>query len=333
MVQVKDKISGLKSTIYSKSGRLGEKQSGDPGVDVSGEVIYEATEVVEDPATETSEEKDFEVTDEPEGKNGKARKSLSLKKLFSSKSSFAVSRKKEIKEEVLSDPEEIPFFPPEPDFLIEQGFTEIERHWLKAPHSYVCIYEDTNKNSFYKVFEPEITMKERIILEETDSHLKSVIIYDNPAEKRPKAIESGTISAIARNFDSSITKERIGVIEYYLRRNFEGYGKLDPLMRDENIEDITCNGSRLPVYIYHRKYANLPTNIIFEPVEINRFVLKLAQKADKQLSLTTPLVDAALPEGARAQITYTDVVSSKGSSFTIRKFRSEPMTPIDLIYY
>lgn len=59
--------------------------------------------------------------------------------------------------------------------------------------------------------------------------------------------------------------------------------------------------------------------------------MKLAQKAGKQLSLTTPLVDAALPDGSRAQITYSDIISSKGSSFTIRKFKADPMTPADLV--
>ncbi|MBN1432300.1 MAG: type II/IV secretion system ATPase subunit [Methanomicrobiaceae archaeon] len=227
-------------------------------------------------------------------------------------------------------------YPEKPDIkpeLLPDSVEVLECHWLNPPHSYACIYEDSNKNLFYSVFEPEISMKERIILEETDSHLKSVLIYDSPASQVPGKIDSRQIFSIARNFDDKIQEDRVAVIEYYLKRNFHGYGKLDPLMRDENIEDITCNGSGIPVYLYHRKYANLPTNLVFEPSEINRFVMKLAQKADKQLSLTSPLVDAALPGGARAQITYTDVVSSKGSSFTIRKFRSEPMTPADLIYY
>lgn len=247
--------------------------------------------------------------------------------------SLALFKKEEAAGEPLYEKGPVPPHPPEPGFLKEKGYKELERHWLLAPHSYACIYEDNIKNLFYSIFEPEITMKERIILEETDSHLKSVLIYDSPANRIPDEIDSGQIYRIAKNFDEKISGDRVAVIEYYLRRNFQGYGKLDPLMRDENIEDITCNGSGIPVYLYHRKYANLPTNLVFEPAEINRFVLKLAQKADKQLSLTSPLVDAALPGGARAQITYTDVVSSRGSSFTIRKFRSEPMTPVDLIYY
>ncbi|WP_319377852.1 type II/IV secretion system ATPase subunit [uncultured Methanocorpusculum sp.] len=133
------------------------------------------------------------------------------------------------------------------------------------------------------------------------------------------------------SFDKELPPERIETLIYYLYRNFLGYGKLDPLLHDDKIEDITCNGANIPIFLYHRRFGNIETNCSFENIELNKFVLKLAQKADKQLSLTTPLVDAALPDGSRAQITYSDIVSSKGSSFTIRKFKADPMTPADLV--
>jgi flagellar protein FlaI len=102
---------------------------------------------------------------------------------------------------------------------------------------------------------------------------------------------------------------------------------------DEYLEDISCNGHTLPVYIHHRLYGSIPTTVSFGAEELNKFVLKLAQKADKQVSITTPLLDASLPNGARAQITYSDVISTKGSSFTIRKFRADPMTPQTLMSF
>ncbi len=73
--------------------------------------------------------------------------------------------------------------------------------------------------------------------------------------------------------------------------------------------------------------------MLFSSGELNRYILKLSQKADKQISIASPLLDAPLPDGSRVQMTYTDVVSSKGSSFTIRRFKKDPMTPIDLIRY
>lgn len=217
--------------------------------------------------------------------------------------------------------------------LLPDTLEVLDSYWLYPPHSFAVIVTDKEKNRQYMVFEPKITEKERIILEETDAQLRSVILYDSKTQPEGLDLNSTIVYRIIKNLDENIEDERIDIIRYYLRRNFNGYGKLDPLMNDEGIEDITCNGPDIPVFIFHRKYSNLPVNIIFEGNELNKFVLKIAQKADKQLSLTAPLVDAALPEGARAQITYTDVVSSKGSSFTIRKFKSDPMTPVDLIDY
>ncbi|MBN2735279.1 MAG: type II/IV secretion system ATPase subunit [Methanomicrobiaceae archaeon] len=217
--------------------------------------------------------------------------------------------------------------------LLPDSLEILDSYWLYPPHSYAVIVSDSDSNKEYMVFEPRISEKEHLILEETDAQLRSVILYDPGLKKDGLKFDSDIVHRIIRNLDPEITYERINIICYYLERNFQGYGKLDPLMHDENIEDITCNGPDIPVFIFHRKYSNLPVNMIFDANELNKFVLKIAQKADKQLSLTAPLVDAALPEGARAQITYTDVVSSKGSSFTIRKFKSDPMTPVDLIDY
>jgi len=108
-------------------------------------------------------------------------------------------------------------------------------------------------------------------------------------------------------------------------------GPLEALMQDPALEDISCNGEKLPVFVFHRNFGSIPTSILFQEGELNLFVLKLAQKANKQISLTNPMLDATLPGGSRVQITYSNVISLRGSSFTIRKFRAEPMTPLDLL--
>ena len=279
---------------------------------------------------ETKEEKKPETGQQ--GEERKADISGKFKDYMAILKNLVQSDNQEIEDVVLSHAD----YPENPEIkpgLLPESLEILESYWLLPPHSYAVIVKDAEKNLQYMIFEPKITEKEHIILEETDAQLRSVILYDSKAQNEQLNLDSELVYKIVRNLDQNIADDRIEVIRYYLYRNFKGYGKLDPLMHDEGIEDITCNGPDIPVFIFHRKYSNLPVNIIFEGNELNRFVLKIAQKADKQLSLTAPLVDAALPEGARAQITYTDVVSSKGSSFTIRKFKSDPMTPVDLIDY
>ena len=207
----------------------------------------------------------------------------------------------------------------------------LERYWLIPPFAYAKIVKNLEMDLEYVIVEPMVSEKEFILLEETYEELRNVLIYTSPASRETAAFDEGRVREVIRSFDPEIDNERIDILIYFLRRNFAGFGKLDPLMHDANIEDITCNGKDVPIFIYHRNYANLATNIRFEEDELNKYALKIAQKANKQMSLTTPLVDAALPGGSRAQITYSDVVSSKGSSFTIRKFKADPMTPVDLI--
>jgi flagellar protein FlaI len=216
---------------------------------------------------------------------------------------------------------------------IGEGDVAEEAYWLYQPHAYAVIFQDVNKERLYRVIEPELSPRERIILEETHETLRDVLVYDKPVAKGELFLEYAEVAKIVRTYDPTMNDDRLSVIYYYLRRNLNGYGKIDPLMYDELLEDISCNGHDLPVYVHHRYYGSIPTSIFFEAEELNRFVLKLSQKADKQVSLTSPLLDASLPNGARAQITYSDVVSTKGSSFTIRKFRSDPMTPATLLAF
>lgn len=220
--------------------------------------------------------------------------------------------------------------PPAPDCLIDEN---ADHYWLTEPFSFARIVTGEDDDLMYEVSEPKISQKELIVLEEVYERLRSVLVYDTPKKRQDMTLDENQIREIIKYFVPEIPDDRSDVLIYYLRRNFIGYGKLDPLMHDDMIEDITCNGANIPVYVYHRKYSNLPTNLSFENNELNKFALKLAQKADKQISLTTPIVDAALPDGSRAQITYSDIVSSKGSSFTIRRFKADPMTPVDLLSF
>lgn len=123
-------------------------------------------------------------------------------------------------------------------------------------------------------------------------------------------------------------------ILYYIEREIAGFGPLNPLMLDPNLEDISCNGVGVPIYVYHRKYESMPTNIVFQTQEdLDSYVVKLAHMAGKHISVAFPILDASLPGGHRLAATFMKEVSQKGSTFTIRKFREDPITIVDMISY
>ena len=116
-------------------------------------------------------------------------------------------------------------------------------------------------------------------------------------------------------------KESRDKIYYHIFREFLGYGKIDIIMEDEGIEDISCDGHQVPIFLYHKKYSELTTNVEFEEEEeLNSFVVRLAQICGKQISIYSPIVDGKLPDGSRLQTTLARTVT-RGSTFTIRKFK------------
>ncbi|MCJ7424405.1 type II/IV secretion system ATPase subunit, partial [Candidatus Bathyarchaeota archaeon] len=112
-----------------------------------------------------------------------------------------------------------------------------------------------------------------------------------------------------------------------------GYGILDILMKDQNIEDISCNGTGIPIYAWHRHYESLPTNVVYSSKEeLNMFITRLAYKAGHQISVSRPILEGALPEGFRVHLTLEEV-SKRGDTFTIRKVKAIPYTVVDLISF
>ncbi|MBU0497614.1 MAG: type II/IV secretion system ATPase subunit [Candidatus Thermoplasmatota archaeon] len=142
------------------------------------------------------------------------------------------------------------------------------------------------------------------------------------------------ISKILKNYEKITDKVLINKFLYYIKRDFIGYGKIDPLMRDPNIEDISCDGSGVPIFLYHRIYGSLKSNVVYaNEDELSAFVVRLAQKCGKHISIAEPMLDATMPDGSRIQMTLSKTVTAKGSTFTIRKFRADPITATDLINY
>ncbi len=119
---------------------------------------------------------------------------------------------------------------------------------------------------------------------------------------------------------------------YFLERYYTGYGIIHPLMSDQRIEDITCDGVGIPVFVFIKEYGFMPTNIVFNSEDsLNFFIRKIAQEGGKQISVSVPVVEVALKDGSRVSASLGRYVTTRGPSFSIRKFREVPISPVDLI--
>jgi len=130
---------------------------------------------------------------------------------------------------------------------------------------------------------------------------------------------------------STLNEYQVEKLLYMLKRDFIGYGLIDPIKHDINVEDISCDGYNSRVFVYHTDYEQIISNVEHGESDLDDFVVKLAQRSGKGISKRQPQIDATLPDGSRAQLTLGREVSDHGTNYTIRQFKDVPFTPIDLI--
>ena len=187
----------------------------------------------------------------------------------------------------------------------------------------------------YSVVEPHLSEHEQsalTIIENAFEKLVSTNAELIDAEQREKYLHERFYSLV-HIFGLRLTDVQKERMYFHLRKQYLGYSSIDTLMKDKYIEDISCNGSDMYLYVQHRTYGSVRTNVKFAEVELNNFVLRLAQISGRHVSLLQPIRDLTLPDGSRANITLGGEVTKKGSTFTIRKFRANPISSIELMDY
>ena len=223
------------------------------------------------------------------------------------------------------------------DFSMLDGanYKEIDLYPVNEPYAYIRIIHDPDLHEYkYQVIEPSLSDKEYELLssikmrlvETLDVNLKN-ITHDNANEYLRTRV-----NALLSDYRIILSPANREKIYYYVIRDFVGYGKIDAMMRDTRIEDISCDGPNTPIYIYHKEHESIPSTIEFHgDDELDSFVIRIAQVCGRHISISNPLLDATMPEGSRIQLTLGREVTTRGSTFTIRRFNEDPMTPSDLV--
>ncbi len=215
----------------------------------------------------------------------------------------------------------------------------VDFYSVKPPYSYVLIYIDEEERIRYHTIEPILTRRELAGLIKLKAllyqefHVRGEIL--RKSVKDP--LEAGkliaqTVRRMARDYGLKLPVLSIEKLTYYVVRDTVGYGPLDVIINDPAIEDIFCDGTALPIYVWHQRYEWLRSNVIFiDEDELMRYVRKLAVRAGKELSYAQPLLDGAIPPWKYRLHATHPVVTYRGPSFTIRKFRENPFTLPELV--
>ncbi len=147
---------------------------------------------------------------------------------------------------------------------------------------------------------------------------------------------TGWLSSRISGFETKkilISERELETIKYYMIRNIIEHGPLEPIIRDPFIEDIHSIGTA-DLYIVHKVFGMMATNVKFrDAAHLDEFLRTMSERIGKPVSDAKPIIDGALPDGSRINIVYSEDVSKKGSSFTIRKFSEKPFTVTALIKF
>ncbi|MDI9619633.1 MAG: ATPase, T2SS/T4P/T4SS family [Candidatus Nezhaarchaeota archaeon] len=185
----------------------------------------------------------------------------------------------------------------------------------------------------YFIEEVELSVEERLVLERL-MDIMTVEVEPPEGEVDVKSYLESEARRLARKYGVAkhLGEESWSKVLYYLRRDMIGYGPIDVIMNDRMIEDVSVNGVNIPVYVWHRRYESMPTNLtIIDEATLDDVLIKLTHVAQKHISTAFPILDAMLPTKDRVAATFRREVSPKGSTFCIRRFREEPFSVVDLV--
>ncbi|WEL16846.1 MULTISPECIES: type II/IV secretion system ATPase subunit [unclassified Halorhabdus] len=212
---------------------------------------------------------------------------------------------------------------------------------------YTHIYGDIGQDIKYYAIEPELADDERTVFEKVRNRLleRSVMKpapseeaeYDDRIEEllqettNVKSRESGNgvmsrLGDITNLGKVDVTEETYENIRYRLNRDIVGLGPLEPVMRDPANEDIHVIGPH-ECYVDHSVYSLIKTTVDFgEDGQYEQWLRNMGERIGDPVSDSDPIIDSTLPDGSRINIIYSDDVSLKGPSLTIRQGDEVPLS-------
>jgi len=206
-------------------------------------------------------------------------------------------------------------------------------------YAYAKISWDSRLNKYvYQVVEPEFSAKMKEVMVKIKELLEQKLDIDFSQMRTFEAKEyiKQQVNDIVTYYGFSLSPEQRDTMQYYMERDFIGLGRIEPFMQDEQIEDVSCDGLDIPIFVFHRNslIGSVATNVAYRDTdELDSFVVRLAQLSGKSISVASPLLSGSVPDGSRVQATLATDIARRGSNFTIRKFTEKPLTPLHLLNY
>ena len=198
------------------------------------------------------------------------------------------------------------------------------------------IYERPGDIPLYNLLAPPLDRDDYLIKEHVRERAIMQIDIDPSlildVNKRNRIFREEILKILIAGFPE-LSDSKIDTISKMIVEEMVGYGRLNPLLEDDGLEEIMVMGANSPVYVYHKKFGACETNVIFNSTsEVENIAEKIARDVQRRIDRSSPIMDARLPDGSRVNITIPPIALD-GVSVTIRKFNRDPISIIDLIKY
>ena len=185
----------------------------------------------------------------------------------------------------------------------------------------------------YKVLKFNFSDEEKLILEELREDLIDLAISERMSSFNEEMILKDIIRFLDNRLQNRFDFEYKENLARNMMKELIGYGEISSLIDDDNLEEIMVIGLNKPVFVYHREYGMMETDLFFEDEsKIMNIIDSIARETNRRIDQQSPILDARLSNGSRVNATIPPL-SANGPTITIRKFKKDPLTIVDLIRY
>ncbi|AEG18945.1 CpaF family protein [Methanobacterium paludis] len=238
-----------------------------------------------------------------------------------------IIRRKREKKEILPDKKDEDGF--KLDKIMKKPSKKHSKKIKKVSDSFKAEIVEEGLIPRYNVSLPKFSEKENLLFNEIREKLVEVAV----SQGEDFRIEEESFIGEVREFLRMKGVRDVDRLATQISQEMLGYGQLDPMIKDDDLEEIMVIGTGKNVFVYHRKLGMMVTNVVFDDdSDIKSIVDVIARQVNRRIDQQTPILDARLPDGSRVNATIPPV-SADGSTLTIRKFRKDPLTVIDLINF
>lgn len=216
--------------------------------------------------------------------------------------------------------------PIDPDKVLVESYEDVKIYKLQSENTY-----------YYDIPIPKYVGEERTLIYALMDIASNVINVDPRETVTKEKIDKTYKEKILQIIEQSPElKVPVNAREFYadvVLKEMFGFGLIDRVVKDDKLEEIMILGPNKPVFVFHRKYDMMPTSIVYHyDLDIRKLIDRIARTIGRRIDTQVPLLDARLADGTRVNATLPPA-SIDGATLTLRKFRKDPYTVIDLIDY